>query len=286
MATIATRGLPSARIGFAWSCSRAEVYLLQLWPDASGRWAFGEGAPGIAVSFEKDQSQAVTGMRLLQNMTQLVHYKRLMPAASLPSVDHVMSFLREKQGGDRIDAVHTLEMKGKLKAGTTEFETVVEASGAKRVARRLTSPAGTNETVVDNGVVTKKAPGQPNEEQHGLFADDAQRYNPLARLNDWRQTHPQVQVVGIDRLGDEEVWVLRLECQFTPPLTRFVSTKRGLLLKEEVWITVKGLGTVPLTVEYEDYRNVSGVMLPFRLKSESRLTGKQITEFTEIKAKE
>ena len=154
------------------------------------------------------------------------------------------------------------------------------------MTRRLTSSAVTTETVVDNGVVTKKAPGLPTEEQHGLFGEEALRVDPLARLHDWRQTHPQVQVVGIDHFGDEEVWVLRVECQYTPPLTRFVSTKRGLLLREEAWITAKGAGTVPLSVEYEDYRNVSGVMLPFRLKSESRLTGKQVTEFTEIKAKE
>ena len=106
--------------------------LLPLWPDESGRWGFGETAPGIAVGFEKDQSQAVTGMRLLQNKTQLVRYKRFTPPASLPSVDRVMSFLREKQGGERIDAIHMLEMKGKLRAGTTEFDTVIEASGPKR----------------------------------------------------------------------------------------------------------------------------------------------------------
>jgi CubicO group peptidase (beta-lactamase class C family) len=258
--------------------------LLPLWPDVSGQWKFGEAAPGIAVSFEKDQSQAVTGMRLLQNKTQLVHYKRFRPPASLPSVDRVMSFLREKQGGERIDAIKTLEMKGKLRAGATEFETVAEASGPKRVIRRLSSPAGTTEIVVDDGVVTKKSPGQPNEEQHRLFAEESQRYNPLTRLHDWRETHPQVQVLGIDQFGDEEVWVLRVECQFTPPLTRFVSTKRGLLLREEAWLTAKGVGTVPLSLEYEDYRNVSGVMLPFRLKTESRLTGKQVTEFTEMKA--
>ena len=260
--------------------------LLPLWPDASGRWEFGEAAPGIGVSFEKDASQAVTGMKLLQNKTQLVHYKRFVPPASLPSVDSVMKLLREKQGGDRIDKVHALEMKGKLKAGATEIETVVEASGTKRVSRKLTSPAGITETAADDGVVTKKTPGQPTEVQHGLFADDAQRINLLARLHDWRETHPQVQVVGKDQFGDEEVWVLRLECQFTPPLTRFVSAKRGLLLREEAWLTAKGVGTVPISLEFEDYRNVGGVMLPFRLKSESRLTGKQVTEFTEMKVKE
>jgi hypothetical protein len=56
------------------------------------------------------------------------------------------------------------------------------------------------------------------------------------------------------------------------------------LLKEEAWITAKGVGTVPFTVLFEDYREVAGVQLPIRLKSESRLTGKQIMQVTEAYA--
>jgi hypothetical protein len=80
------------------------------------------------------------------------------------------------------------------------------------------------------------------------------------------------------------VWIVRLDSEFSPPVTRYVSTKSGLLLKEESWITSKGVGTAPLTVQYDDYREVAGVKIPFRLTSESRLTGKQVMQFTEAKA--
>jgi hypothetical protein len=66
-------------------------------------------------------------------------------------------------------------------------------------------------------------------------------------------------------------------------LGEYVSTRTGLLLKEETWVTVKAVGTVPLTVPYEGYRELAGVKIPFRLTSESRLTGKQVMQFTEAK---
>jgi hypothetical protein len=90
-------------------------------------------------------------------------------------------------------------------------------------------------------------------------------------------------VAGIGHLGDEEVWIVRIDCELLPPLTRYVSTRTGLLVKEEAWVTVRGVGTVGLTVRYEDYREVAGVKVPFRLTSESRLTGKQVMQFTEAK---
>jgi hypothetical protein len=55
----------------------------------------------------------------------------------------------------------------------------------------------------------------------------------------------------------------------------------GLLLQEEGWITAKKLGTVPRSVVYDDYRAVAGVQLPFRLTTESPVTGKQVTQFAE-----
>jgi hypothetical protein len=137
--------------------------------------------------------------------------------------------------------------------------------------------------VVERGRVRKQSPGQPVEDLRGLWGDEAVRINPFSRLRDWRETAVSVRVAGKDRLGDEEVWVVRVECEFLPPLTRYVSTRTGLLLKEEAWVTVKAASTVALTVRYEDYREVAGVKIPFRLTGESRLTGKQVMQFTEAK---
>ena len=257
--------------------------LLPLWPDNSGRWAFGELAPGISVSFDQNDGGEATGMSLWQNDTRLLHYRRVSPAKDLPSVDSVMASRREKQGGDRIDALRSLEIKGKIRVGATELDSTLMAAGGDRVIRRMTLPAGVVTTLVDERRAYQRTPGQPVEELRGLLRDDALRLSPLARLRDWRETSLAVRVTAKDRLGDEEVWVMRLEYEFQSPVTRYVSTTSGLLRKEEAWNTVKGVGTVPITIRYDDYREVAGVQLPFRLTAESALTGKVIVQFSEAK---
>jgi CubicO group peptidase (beta-lactamase class C family) len=256
---------------------------LPLWPDGAGRWSFGDSDPGISVSFDKSDAGEVTGTRLWQNGTQLVHFQRVSPAKDLPSVEQLMALRREKQGGDGIDALRSLEIKGRLRVGATEIDNTIVAAGSDQVIRRMRSPAGTETTLVEGGRARKCSPGQPVEELGRLWRDEALRINPLARLRDWRETSVAVRVAGKGHLGDEEVWIVRIECELLPPLTRYVSTRTGLLLKEEAWVTARGVGTVGLTVRYEDYREVAGVKVPFRLTSESSLTGKQVMQFTEAK---
>jgi CubicO group peptidase (beta-lactamase class C family) len=256
--------------------------LLPLWPDSSGRWAFGESEPGASVSFDGNKAGERTGMRLWQNEKEVLRFQRVPPVDGLPSVEQLMAFRREKQGGDRMGSLRSLKMKGKLQVGTTEIDNTIVAA-PDRVVRRLSGPGGVDITVVEKGRARKQSPGQPVEELRGLWSDEAVRINPFSRLRDWRETAVAVRVAGRDRLGNEEVWIVRVECAFSPPLTRYVSARTGLLLKEEAWVTVKTAGTVPLTVCYEDYREVAGVKVPFRLTSESRLTGKQIMQFTEAR---
>ena len=62
-----------------------QAALLPLWPDDSGRWAFGEGSPGVAVSFEKTSSGNVSKMRLLYNDKPLIVFDRATNVPDLPS---------------------------------------------------------------------------------------------------------------------------------------------------------------------------------------------------------
>jgi hypothetical protein len=260
-----------------------QAALLPLWPDNAGRWAFGESAPGLSVSFETNVAGESLGMRLWQNDKQLLEYRRVAATKDLPSVQHVMAFRRQKQGGGAIDALQSVEMKGKLTAGAAQLDNTIIAASPDRIIRRISSRAGMVITAVDGGRAQKHTPGQPIEELKGLLHEEALRISPLARLRDWRETSTAVRVAGKTHFGGEDAWILRIEREFEPPLTRYVSATTGLLRKEEAWITAKGLGTVPITIVYDDYRDVAGVKLPFRLTTESAITGKQTMRYTEAK---
>jgi hypothetical protein len=258
--------------------------LLPLWPDDRGRWVFGESSPGVAISFDKDSSGAATKMRLTYNDSPLVVFERVKTAPDLPSVEQVMAFRREKQGGDRIDGIQAIETKGTLSVGATKMEVTVIAALPDRVIRRVGAPAGAVTLIFDGARAIRQAAGSPAEAENGIKRDEAKRMSPLVRLRDWREGSTPVRVAGKSRVGGEDVWVLRVEREFEPPLTRYVSTTTGLLRKEEAWITASGVGTAPISILFDDYREVAGVKIPFRSMSESALTGKQTFQVTEATA--
>ncbi len=134
--------------------------LLPLWPDHSGRWSFGESAAGVSVSFDETGTGPATGMKLWHNETQLLDYRRVPPAGDLPTVDRLMSLRREKQGGDRIDELHGLEMNGKLQVGAARLDTTLIAAAPDRVIRRIKSQAGVVTTLVDGRERTQAVTGR------------------------------------------------------------------------------------------------------------------------------
>ena len=106
---------------------------------------------------------------------------------------------------------------------------------------------------------------------------------PFARLDDWRRTFSSVEVNRRDKVNGVDAWVVRLSGTELPPSTRYVSIETGLTLREDTWITARGVGTVPMTVKYSDYRSVAGVMLPFHVETTSAVTGVQVIQYTQIK---
>jgi hypothetical protein len=258
--------------------------LLPLWPDDRGRWGFGESSPEVSASFDKDSSGAVSKLRLLHQDNPLITFDRVTDISGLPSVEQLMAFRREKQGGDRIDGLKSIEAKGTLNVGATKMAVNVLAAGTNRVIRRVDAPAGVVTTICDGKRATRQAASSPSEFEHGVKLDEARRMSPLARLRDWRESSPAVRVAGQGRIDGEDVWIVRVDCEFEPPLTRYVSKKFGLLKKEVAWITGSGIGTVPITIMFDDYREIAGVMLPFKSTSESALTGKQVLQVEEVRA--
>jgi hypothetical protein len=78
------------------------------------------------------------------------------------------------------------------------------------------------------------------------------------------------------------VWVIRAVSPDMPPATLYVSAETGLLLREDGWLAVRGVGLYRLTARFDDYRTVGGVQLPFRIASESAITGKRVIRYASI----
>lgn len=95
---------------------------------------------------------------------------------------------------------------------------------------------------------------------------------------------PQMRLLGRGRVGDVTAWVL--EAKPAPNVRQlfFFDQQTGLLLRQ---LTVRSLflNDVPEQVDYEDYRDVDGVKLPFTVRTSGVNPNNPFTirKFTEIK---
>ena len=256
--------------------------LVPHWPIEDDRWGFGQAAPEVAIRFDRGAGGDVVKLRIQEGKVESV-LERVGPAKDLPTVAQLMADCRRQQGGDGIDALRVVQLFGTFSAGTAKLDLTFVADD-HQVVQRLKIGTGEQVLLVKRDRGWRQLPGKAAENLNGMFHEQYARVNPLVRLGDWRKTATAVEVVRKDTAKEEEVWVVRLHGELLPPLTRYVSCKSGLLLKEEAWVVAKGVGMTKLNVRYEDYRAVAGVLLPFRVVSESAFTGKQVVQYENAKA--
>lgn len=254
------------------------------WPNASGTWAFAI-QPQSACSFEFDQKGKVAAVKISATGYEQT-FRRVEKPADAPTVDELMKLRREGQGGARIDKIKSLQMTGTIQIGGQQRGQVSQtAVGVDYFLQELVSATDKDVTLVTPELVSRKAMGSPNTEPlSGILIEEQVQKSPLVRLGDWRDEFASIDIIRKDRIGDEDVWVVRLGGGASPPTVRYVSAKTGLLLKEESWLTIKGLATFPRTNKFEEYRQVDGVWFPFRFVTNSAVTGEQSIAYSAIVA--
>jgi hypothetical protein len=92
---------------------------------------------------------------------------------------------------------------------------------------------------------------------------------PLLR---YKEEGARVELVGKEKVGDRDANVLRFTPPKGPASRMFFDAETNLLVKTVVTVNVPQLGTdVEQTVEFSDYRDVTGMKVPFRTRSVNQL---------------
>jgi hypothetical protein len=100
-----------------------------------------------------------------------------------------------------------------------------------------------------------------------LSGSDLQRLRRIAmRYQPVKERPANLQVVGVERLADRDVYVATAKIDPLTTWTLYFDVVTGLLRRE---MTTTETLLLPLQeqVEYDDYRDVSGVQLPFRVRT-------------------
>ena len=118
----------------------------------------------------------------------------------------------------------------------------------------------------------------------GTSLEDAKFGSDFYSFLNLKEKLKSAEVVRTDKVGDEEVYVLRLEPKAASGITYYISTKTFLPLRKTTVISSStSPQKIPISETYADYRKVDGVMIPFKTVTDNPGMGEIITYVREIK---
>ena len=100
----------------------------------------------------------------------------------------------------------------------------------------------------------------------------------------WKTNYKTITVKKLAKVGDEDVYVVERRSEKGTPVTDYISTKSFLVLKRDSVIVSDTLGIeLPVTQTFSDYRNVEGVMIPFKVTANNITNGDVVLRVTDVK---
>lgn len=205
--------------------------------------------------------------------------------APLPTADEVLAKSIEALGGrTAIEAVKSsyTETKTEIKAQGINLVTRIWAKGDDFYVESDMPGVGLSQVWKKGDEVWSKDPINGLRKLEGKEAAQARwASDPLLAAN-WNKYFEKAETVGRVKEGDKELYEVRLSNQGGDELVLLfdaeTSLPAGQAFKQET-----AMGSLPVRVTVDDYRNVQGVMVPFRSVTDLKLMNAvQTTEKYEV----
>jgi hypothetical protein len=207
-------------------------------------------------------------------------------SAALPSIGEVIEKYIRAIGGDAV--IEKLKTRVSRGAETTTNRMtppltlpieIIQAAPGKLLILR-SDPRGAAVEGFDGGKGwTKDVGGQ--REMTGKELAVTKREADFFRYLKIKETYPQMRVLAKEKIGDREAYVVGATSREDERERLYFDSQSGLLVRRYVSFKT-AFGSIPEVMDFEDYREVSGVKLPFTIKW-SRPPFGFVRKFTEIR---
>jgi len=226
--------------------------------------------PATVLEFQRDDAGAVTGYRIGEHVEH-----RFRPSSDLPSVAELAGRVA---AAHRIDLLATL---GPIRThGTLRMERVGRSGEYVTTLAwpdrfRIDISMGEEYELIafDGATVRYLAKGKPVATLDGSRGESERLSTALARLGDWTRWYGPMEVVQeLERPGEdgdagpETVYVVRAGDLAAPARTLYVHAN-GRVVREDALVEIDGVGRIGQRLEFSDYRDVSGMLLPHRIET-------------------
>jgi len=208
-------------------------------------------------------------------------------AAGAPSADEIFAkFIQALGGAQRLAGVTSFVAKGTYNGYDTEFEDVpieiyAKAPGLRSTVIHLRS--GDSITSFDgrNGWIDEADKPVPLIQLTGGELDGARVDASIA----FPATLAQVRAtwrVGNTGIDDRRVFIVEGTGGYPQPVKLYFDRDSGLLVRQVRYVQLR-IGRVPAQFDYDDYREVAGVKIPFKVVA-TWVDGRSTTKLMEVQA--
>jgi hypothetical protein len=189
------------------------------------------------------------------------------PTPSQPTADQILAKYTEALGGAAaIEKMKTRAMKGTwLMSNGTSIGYEVYQAAPDRIYTVLNTPKQGMIERGFNGVIGWEKGQRGLRELEGVELFQLRRYPDLFHDIKLQGQFTRLSFGGRDKIDGKDVYVLRGLGIDGKGERLFFDTQTGLLLRR-ITSTPTIVGLIPEQVDYEDYRDVDGIKLPFTIR--------------------
>jgi len=187
------------------------------------------------------------------------------PRPSPPSGDEIINKYITAVGGQAaIDKIKTRTMKGSMIAAngqTVGYE--IDQIAPDKAYEVFTARGVTTERVFNGDIGWVKNP-QGVQPVTGQQLTDLKVSLQIFRNLKLKEQYPRMRFGGRDKVGDRDAVVLNVTTADNHPERLYFDAETGLLLRRITFLQTM-VGIIPQQADFQDYRDVDGVKLPFTI---------------------
>lgn len=183
---------------------------------------------------------------------------------SAPAADQLVEkYVRALGGSSAVDKVTTRVMKGTIDFGGKSLPIDIYCKAPDERISFTHMPEGDNVTAFNGHEGWLGMPGRPIREMHGSDLDGASIDANLHLATQLEKMFTEMRTRGMEKIGDQEAFQVIGQREGKPPIRLYFDHQSGLLVRM-IRYGDTALGLLQTQIDYADYRDVSGLKVPYR----------------------
>lgn len=176
-----------------------------------------------------------------------------------------------------------LESQGVMAKGTISAR-APNQSASEMTFTALGKKLGSMNSYFDGTAGGEMVSFAPAETFTGKRLEDVKAGSDFYDVLNWKKNYQKITFKKMGKVNDEEVYIIEKKNEKGTPVTDYISTKSFLVLRRDSLVANETAGIeLPQTEQFSDYRNVDGVMVPFKMVSNNIANGDIVLRILDLK---